>query len=65
MLIVYFCTKFHMSSAIGSLVAAIRLKVRESVWMGAILLFYILQKYYLNKSSILFQVLLLYITSGP
>jgi hypothetical protein len=51
------CTGFYMPSHSSSLVIAMKLKAKESVGTAAIL-FYIIQKYYLNKNCMLFQDLL-------
>jgi hypothetical protein len=47
------------------LIFAIKPKVKEEFYIAAILQFYILQKFYLNKSCMLLQYLLPHIIAGP
>lgn len=52
---IYLYTRFYMPSHSSSLVTVMKLKAKESVGTAAVLLFYIIQKHYLNKSCIIFQ----------
>jgi hypothetical protein len=52
MFIIYVQTKFFMTSSSNSLVIAIKHKFKYTLHEAAILvLYYILQKYYLNKTT--------------
>jgi hypothetical protein len=47
--------KFHMPGTSGSLVTAIKLKAKENEHTATMMLFYILQKYFLEKIFIFSQ----------
>jgi hypothetical protein len=53
---IYHHAKFHMQRFSGSLVIAIEPRAEENILTDVMLLFYILQKYYLNKSFIFFKI---------
>jgi hypothetical protein len=52
MFMVHMCAKFHTPRYNGPLVVVIGRKAKENVRTVAMLLFYILQTHYLNKSYI-------------
>jgi hypothetical protein len=59
----YFCglpAKFCLLGYISSTVSAIKLQVKEHILTVPLLLFYILQKYYPNKTGVFSQGLLPY-----
>jgi len=57
------CTRFHMPNPTGSLDTTIRLGAKQNFYTASMFLFAILQKYYVNKSCIIFQALLPYLIS--
>lgn len=56
MFMIYHHAKFQMQRFSGSLVIAIEQRAEENILTDDMLLFYILQKYYLNKSFIFFKI---------
>jgi hypothetical protein len=59
------CISFQMSSYTGSFIISVKLNGKENIHMAKMLVFYILQKNYLNKNCMFFNDLLPYIISGP
>ena len=57
-------TNLHVPTSSISFIIAIKMKVKEHICLAAMLLFHILQKYYLVRHCIFFQVLLPYIILG-
>jgi hypothetical protein len=57
--------KFHLPNSTSSLIITIKHKAKYRFYMGAILLFYLLQKMSLYKRCKYVEDLLPYITSGP
>jgi hypothetical protein len=53
-------SQIHMPNSNSSLVTVIKPKAKKNVYMGIMLSFYILPKYFFNKCSTFFQVLLPY-----
>jgi hypothetical protein len=58
-------TKFYTPSLNNSLVISVKQKHKENIRTAAMLLFYIPQRKYLNKSCMLSEDVILYIISGP
>ena len=62
-------SQIHMPNSNNSLVTVIKSKAKKNVYMSTMLSFYILPKYFFNKCSTLYQVLLphkfQYIVSNP
>jgi len=54
MIIIYLSAKFHMPTSNGLLLMTIKHKAKHKFCTVAMLLFYILQKYYLNKRHNIF-----------
>lgn len=61
---IYLCIIFHMLSSNGSEVIAIKPKDKENVYMITMLLFYMIQKHWLNKYGIVCKNILPCIISG-
>lgn len=60
-----FTTRLHMPSSKNSLFIAIKQKAKYKFHAAAILLAYILQYYYFNKSFMIFEQILSYAISRP